>query len=371
MTAPPVYSPAQVVHQTVQPKAVNNYKLERSPTPPVYLPQQVGNRTQLKPTSSFRLETRPAPPVYRPTAISKGVSAQRSTIANACVPPQHTLNPHLHGCNLIRTTTASHGFPSPKPQQFGNHLIAAQRNSRGTILQQWRIGTQADALSKNDRPTAIGDKLFLFTKGKKTTDLIVSAHGGAKPNAEKIDVPGGLTLHFYVRHGEILQDPGLVLPAGDHPTKGPGRKVPNYVFTKYQGEATGETYEKIVARDIGADVLTVRKRNFYSKEVTLKEILSAIQTYGYTDIYLNACRYVPEMGEGDEKMRHEDIRDEGYGQVGDGPDESGRSHVELLKLLPPSSTSGSSSSTSSSSTSSSSSSSTPSGSVSAFSFMNS
>jgi ribosomal protein S18 acetylase RimI-like enzyme len=78
-SAPPVYSPAQGVRQTLQQKPANNFKVESRPAPPVYSPAQGVRQTlQPKPANNFKVESRPAPPVYRPTQSGASTTQAKS-----------------------------------------------------------------------------------------------------------------------------------------------------------------------------------------------------------------------------------------------------------------------------------------------------
>lgn len=107
--APPVYRPQPVVTQPraahrggssthcagpatvshvqsgVQPKPVNNFRLETRPAPPVYLPEEIQSGVQPKAANNFRVEKSPAPKVPMPTsAVSVerlGIQTRRMTSA--------------------------------------------------------------------------------------------------------------------------------------------------------------------------------------------------------------------------------------------------------------------------------------------------
>lgn len=250
------------------------------------------------------------PPAYHPhPSQPSGVGSK--PIANFAVQARPALPPSpgqplgkLAPSRVFQTATQSQIFV-PK----GSPLVSAKNQGR-TIQSK----SKAYNLPEGDRPIEIGGTLFLFRGGLGRTKLLVSAHGMEKPKVPKIRVPGGMTIHFYNRHGDVLVDPGLVLPGGDNDIERPtGAKIANYTLSKYQGRPAAESYEDIVAAAKGNnfDVLTVRHR-FYNKEVTLQAVLTAIAGRGYTDIYLNACRYKEEMDEEDLEMRWQDNKSLGY-----------------------------------------------------------
>jgi hypothetical protein len=305
--APPVYRPdsQRVVAPPVYKPGVS---MQAKAASPVYHAQQV-RKPPLQPklTGGFRLETRPAPPAFKLAAPANAVSAQRTRVPSALPISRYKLPD-------VQPSAPAPAFPSALKKIVQPH----KQNSLGAAIQS---KSKAYDLPEDQRPIELGGtfsgRLFLFRGGRGRTRLIVSAHGMVKPETtpKTIPVPGGMTLHFYSVHGELLVDPGLVLPADDHITRGSGVKVANYVLSKYQGTHSGanETYEAIVDAVAGNafDVLTVRHR-FYGKEITLQDVLTAIAGRGYSDIYLNACRYVAAPSQEDLEMRAKDFQSLGY-----------------------------------------------------------
>ena len=166
----------------------------------------------------------------------------------------------------------------------------------------------------------IGDHLILFYKdgGNSNTDLVISAHGGywARPELGKqtgclrnipgfggwFKVPVGETLHFYVPHKYVLDDPeisnalqGLTHKFESSPA---GTLVRNYRLNKYQGKHGNEqeTYNHISQSidDPRAffDVLTIKNRWWKIGGITLKAALEQLSkaTSQYSDIYCLFCR---------------------------------------------------------------------------------
>ena len=277
VAGPPVYRP-QTKQQVTQPKQANTFKLENRPAPPVYRPQQTRNvDVQPKVAGHIRQDAKAALPIYRPQHAAGSATPLQTKVV---WPPVH-----------------------------------------GTTIQG---KSKTKDLPERDRPIELGGslngRLFLFKGGEGRTKLLISAHGAHKLETKPstIPVPDNMTVHFYAVHGELVRDIGLVLPPGDHVTRGNGERVANYTLAKYQGRHSlaNETYEDIVlaVRTNDFDVLTVRHR-FYSKEITLQEVLTAIAGRGYTDIYLNACQYAEVYSEEGLEMRYKDFDKLGYERI--------------------------------------------------------
>lgn len=194
--------------------------------------------------------------------------------------------------------------------------------------------------------TSIGKELYLFqdNSGKPAENLLITSHGGyfARPEFGKqtgkarnvpglggwLDVPAGVTLHFYGPHKMVLIDPRIVNVvdrAVHHLEKCRSpEKVRNYRLSKYQSEANRESYDSIKKaidnnRDNNArrdeaiqsgdqdalrlveracpnpfptfDVLTIRNR-FWMASVTLHDVFERLRNEGrmYTEIHCVFCR---------------------------------------------------------------------------------
>lgn len=290
--APPVYRPNS----------------SRVTAPPVYRPQT--QAAQPKQSNAFKLENRSAPPVYRPHALG-----------SAAPPQMKTIPPPSQATNQLQAKPAVGKSVAAFQQGLKQNAPRVPAPVHGTTIQG---KSKAYDLAERDRPIELGGtfdgRLFLFKGGEGRSKLLISAHGAHKPDTRPatIPVPPGMIIHFYGIHGNVVQDPGLVLPPDPHVTREHGEEVANYTLTKYQGRHSGanETYQDIVLAVHGHDfdVLTMRHR-FYGKEMTLQNILGAIAGRGYTDIYLNACQYVEVFSEEGLEMRHKDLNKLGYEQL--------------------------------------------------------
>jgi len=158
----------------------------------------------------------------------------------------------------------------------------------------------------------IGGNFYLFKSKTNHTDLIISAHGGFLSDNAGFRVPEGVTIHFYVDHGNVMQDPGFhelsknLSKAKSVQSVGPGKLCRDYYLSKYQGNHAGEdgkteleSYARIaqsidtrdwqrndklqkvlgnrpgtsiddVLNDWGTSCLTIRNRNVFVAGVTGK-----------------------------------------------------------------------------------------------------
>jgi hypothetical protein len=172
--------------------------------------------------------------------------------------------------------------------------------------------TAMDKLGQIDRTRVIdlnGIAYYFKAGAGFHPEVLISSHGGYSSGAKKdLDIKGGITLKYYVKHGQTQKDFGIDRfcaeirpPVVETCTV----KTYNYSLTKYQGDHgnVNETYDFISNLDsrvtshntkmkkawehdpefqakVGNlapfDVVTVRNR-CYSSSVDLKTILSLIR----------------------------------------------------------------------------------------------
>ncbi len=148
------------------------------------------------------------------------------------------------------------------------------------------------------------------------------AHGGYTLGTGKFTVPGGVSVHFYVRHGDTANDPQAAIHVGTKlqnrlvgETVGPGQQCYNYGLSKVLGHGAsglsmgGESnyYSVLVdmmemagpqadrgGRNWAPNVVTVRNRMLQSSSVTLESLVTQVKAGypGITDFYVLACRAV-------------------------------------------------------------------------------
>jgi hypothetical protein len=173
------------------------------------------------------------------------------------------------------------------------------------------------------QPITLGNELYLWTNnsgtGGRTADaLLISCHGGYIPRWKWTEwregkdgwlkVPTWTTLVFYARHGESLDNPGILRIIQGHETPidaaHPGDSLRNYRLSKFQTR-NGESYDTLVAglhwtrpgrrvypsRD-PFDFLTIRNRWWNKFGTTLRFVLSRLEAenFYYPEIHCSFCR---------------------------------------------------------------------------------
>ena len=133
----------------------------------------------------------------------------------------------------------------------------------------------------------IGKYLYLFRSPKGSNECLISAHGGYKKTTSAFDLPGEITLKFYGDHGNVLSDPGLELltkkpvVVQEYPNTKDGKKVPNYILSKYQGKhsKSGETYGSI-AKQLAYDAERLEafgsQMDYVNNNPSLKQIYDSL-----------------------------------------------------------------------------------------------
>jgi hypothetical protein len=179
----------------------------------------------------------------------------------------------------------------------------------------------------------LGKTMYLFTRSSEVTFsniLVISAHGGiAKKSLPTYQVPVGVTLQFYSKHGTPTADFGIhnfatggkVKQQTDSVTG--GNLAYDYELSKYQGKHSKaeETYESIekaqkypseyqrLCDDAAAeakkkgvdmpkleyqatdfDVLTIRNRMFGGGVTLSVAVDAALEKHAYTMVHCYFCR---------------------------------------------------------------------------------
>lgn len=161
----------------------------------------------------------------------------------------------------------------------------------------------------------LGDKLYFFTSPVATDKCLIWGHGGLLHGDGMYNLPEGLTIHYYVPHGQPrVSNPTMGIRAGTlgqepgHHTAGPAA-IPNYTLRKGVGSGwSGEafSYHDIERKmndngdyvnGVGGDwcphVVSVRRRfKLIGKSINLGEIIDAVIAHdpNITQFYYGACR---------------------------------------------------------------------------------
>jgi hypothetical protein len=173
--------------------------------------------------------------------------------------------------------------------------------------------------------TPLGHSLYLFRSKIKTTECVIACHGGFKSENRLFTVPDGVTINFYIWHGESLIDPRVEMFGwtleGDSIAESltGGLSCYNYILEKDSGQDNDAAaqYERIstkiresnlqrwraptfqspalrnttLANNVPRHVVTIRHRRFHSA-MTLSRVISEVRDAlpSVTTFHCKFCR---------------------------------------------------------------------------------
>lgn len=176
----------------------------------------------------------------------------------------------------------------------------------------------------------IGSQILVWSRDgnkplRNTRGVVISAHGGYS-KGQSFTVRPYMRIFFYAPHGYSLNDPSMHrVVTGNAKFYGkpltPGDTSYDYVLSKYQGKHGGkdgddyamissgmhpETLEAQMARlreqglnviqqtmpQIKYDVVTIRNRKGFYKDVTLSGVIDELRKHGYeyNEVHCSFCR---------------------------------------------------------------------------------